>query len=266
MSPLGMEALNYRVKLRGVVETAAPLHIGLGRSQGVTGSDLPVLLDVLDQPIIPGSSFKGALRTQVEALVRGLGDAAPLRSCDVIARRYCVPETLWRERNRDAEILRRSCDVCRLFGEPHVAGKLSIADLLVDPLSGWDPHLIQVRDGVSINRDTLTAESRRKFDFEVVPPGIRFRLALVLDNPEDYEIGLLLRTLSLFDEGFAFLGGKSSRGTGRVRIFIEEIGRVGARRFLLGESLHTEPVDREYYYEALRTKLEGRQAGEAGNV
>src|SRR5215510_4877083 len=221
MSPLGMEALNHRVKLHGVVETVTPLHIGLGRSQGVTGSDLPVLLDILDQPIIPGSSLKGALRTQVEALIRGLGDAAPLRSCDVIARRYCVPEALWRERNRDAEILRRSCDVCRLFGGPHVAGKLSVTDLMVDPLS-WDPHLIQVRDGVSINRDTLTAESRRKFDFEVVPPGVRFVLSLVLDNPEDYEIGLLLRAIALFDEGFAFLGGKSSRGTGRVSITVQQ--------------------------------------------
>ena len=265
MSPLGMEALNHRVKLRGVVETATPLHIGLGRSQGVTGSDLPVLLDVLDQPVIPGSSLKGALRTQVEALIRGLGNAAPLRSCDVIARRYCVPETLWRERNRDAEILRRSCDVCRLFGGPHVAGKLSVTDLMVDPLS-WDPHLIQVRDGVSINRDTLTAESRRKFDFEVVPPGVRFVLSLVLDNPEDHEIGLLLRAIALFDEGFAFLGGKSSRGTGRVSISVQQIVRVDARRFLLGEPAHTETVDRERYYEALRAKLEGQQTEETSHV
>jgi CRISPR/Cas system CSM-associated protein Csm3 (group 7 of RAMP superfamily) len=87
MSPLGMEALNHRVKLHGVVETVTPLHIGLGRSQGVTGSDLPVLLDILDQPVIPGSSLKGALRTQVEALIRGLGDAAPLAKL----RRYCTP-------------------------------------------------------------------------------------------------------------------------------------------------------------------------------
>jgi CRISPR-associated RAMP protein (TIGR02581 family) len=264
MSTLGLEALNHRVKLRGMVETATPLHIGLGRSQGVTGSDLPVLLDIWERPVIPGSSFKGALRSQVEALVRGLGDAAPLWSCDVITGRYCVERTLWRERNRGAEILRRSCHVCLLFGGPHVAGKLSVADLMVD--SDWDPRMIQVRDGVSINRDTLTAESRRKFDFEVVPPGVRFHLSLMLDNPEDYEIGLLLRTLALFNEGFAFLGGQSSRGMGRVRISVEEIVRVDARRFLLGEPSHTESIDRDCYYEALRTKLEGQQAEEADHV
>jgi CRISPR/Cas system CSM-associated protein Csm3 (group 7 of RAMP superfamily) len=123
-----------------------------------------------------------------------------------------------------------------------------------------------VRDGVSLNRDTLTAESNRKFDFEIVPPGVRFVLSLVLDNPEDYEIGLLLRTLALFDEGFAFLGGKSSRGMGRVRISVEEIVRVDARRFLLGEPSHTEAVDPERYYKALCTKLEGQQAEEAGHV
>jgi CRISPR-associated RAMP protein (TIGR02581 family) len=264
MNAIGLEALTHRVKLHGFVETATPLHIGLGRSQGVTGSDLPALLDMLGRPVIPGSSFKGALRSQVEALVRGLGDSALLRSCDVIAGRYCVERELWRERNREAEILRRSCHVCLLFGGPHMAGKLSVADLMVD--SGWEPHMIQVRDGVSLNRDTLTAESNRKFDFEIVPPGVRFVLSLGLDNPEDYEIGLLLRTLALFDEGFAFLGGKSSRGMGRVRISVEEIVWVDARRFLLGEPSHTEAVDLERYYEALRRKLEDQQAEEAGHV
>jgi CRISPR-associated RAMP protein (TIGR02581 family) len=264
MNVNGFEALTHRVKLRGFVDTATPLHIGLGRSQGMTGSDLPVQLDILGRPVIPGSSFKGALRSQVESLVRGLGDSAPLRSCDVIARRYCVEPTLWRERNREAEILRRSCHVCLLFGGPHVAGKLSVADMMID--SGWDPHMIQVRDGVSINRDSLTAEGGRKFDFEVVPPGVRFRLSLVLDNPEDYEIGLLLRALMLFDEGFAFLGGHSSRGMGRVSISVEEIVRVDARRFLLGEPSHTEAIDRERYYEALRKKLEGQQTERADHV
>jgi CRISPR-associated RAMP protein (TIGR02581 family) len=264
MNAIGLEALTHRVKLRGVVETVTPLHIGLGRSQGVTGSDLPVLLDILERPVIPGSSFKGALRSQVESLVRGLGDSALLRSCDVIARQYCVEPALWRERNREAEILRRSCHVCLLFGGPHVAGKLSVPDLMVD--SDWHPHMIQVRDGVSINRDTLTSESGRKFDFEVVPPGVRFYLSLVLDNPEDYEIGLLLRTLVLFDEGFAFLGGHSSRGMGRVRISIKEIIRVDARRFLMGEAIDTEVIDPDRYYEALRAQLQGQQTEGADHV
>jgi CRISPR/Cas system CSM-associated protein Csm3 (group 7 of RAMP superfamily) len=189
----------------------------------------------------------------------GPGRLAPRRSCDVIARRYCVEPTLWRERNREAEILRRSCHVCLLFGGPPVTGRLSVADLMVD--SDRDPHMIQVRDGASINRDTLTAKSRRKFDFEVVPPGVRFHLALILDNPEDYEIGLLLRTLALIDEGFAFLGGQLSRGTERARISVEDIVRVDARRLLLGEPLHTEAIHQERYYDALRTKLEGQQAG-----
>jgi CRISPR/Cas system CSM-associated protein Csm3 (group 7 of RAMP superfamily) len=88
----------------------------------------------------------------------------------------------------------------------------------------------------------------------------------VLDNPEDYEIGLLLRTFMLFDEGFAFLGGHSSRGMGRVRISVEEIVRVDARRFLLGEPSHTEAIDRERYYEALRAKLQGQQVEGADHV
>jgi hypothetical protein len=47
---------------------------------------------------------------------------------------------------------------------------------------------------------------------------------------------------------------------------VQQIVRVDARRFLLGEPLHTETIDRERYYEALRAKLEGQQTEETSHV
>ncbi|MEM3621683.1 MAG: RAMP superfamily CRISPR-associated protein, partial [Candidatus Methanomethyliaceae archaeon] len=43
-----------------LVKVLSPLHIGIGRVVGVV--DLPVARDGLKLPVIPASSFKGALR------------------------------------------------------------------------------------------------------------------------------------------------------------------------------------------------------------
>lgn len=51
-------------------ETA--LRIGASRSTQVDEPDLPVLRDALGRPYIPGSSFKGALRSYTEAVLRTL--------------------------------------------------------------------------------------------------------------------------------------------------------------------------------------------------
>ncbi len=41
----------------------------------------PVVLTPEEQPFIPGSSFKGALRSAIEKLVPSLPESAGLRSC-----------------------------------------------------------------------------------------------------------------------------------------------------------------------------------------
>ena len=70
MTAQHLEKLDRRAKLVGSVETITALHLGAGRGMGSTGSDLPVMLDAWGRPFIPGSSFKGALRAQVEAIAQ----------------------------------------------------------------------------------------------------------------------------------------------------------------------------------------------------
>src|SRR6516162_6367449 len=63
--------LRNRYVFRGnlVMETA--LHIGGGKAT-LSSSDSPVVLTPDQKPFIPGSSFKGALRSTVEKIVSNL--------------------------------------------------------------------------------------------------------------------------------------------------------------------------------------------------
>ncbi len=231
MSNGGFATLVKRVKIRGFLETQTPLHIGAGRGLGVTGSDLPVVKDPFDRPFIPGSSMKGVLRSQIEAVIRGLNESGNRRlwTCDVVAGAYCVHPNDWDKGPED--ILPRVCDVCRLFGAPYVASKVSISDLPVEE-GTWDPHLFQVRDGIAIDRESLTVSGKKKFDLEVVPPGVRFRMEIVVENPDDHELGLLYWALDLFNQGSAWLGGNGTRGLGRIRVGVSEVQEVSPASLL----------------------------------
>lgn len=220
-----LEILEKRARIEGYIETVTALHVGAGRGMQATGSDMPVMLDAYGRPFIPGSSFKGSLRSQVEAALRAVaaqrGEDPKCWSCDVVSEDYCIPDK--EDWQKDASfILERACRVCKLFGAPYLASRVYISDLAVDPKT-WDPLLLQVRDGVAIDRESQTAAEKKKFDLEVILPGVRFQLEIVVENPTDEELGLLLWALQLYDDGYARIGGASSRGTGRVRLIITDM-------------------------------------------
>ena len=69
------DTFKNRLEVSGILWTVTALRISAGRSLEPIGSDLPVMKDALGRPLIPGSSFKGALRSRLESFVRGvLGD------------------------------------------------------------------------------------------------------------------------------------------------------------------------------------------------
>jgi len=285
-----LATLERRVMLRGWVETRTGLHVGAGRSLAATGTDSPVVKNIDARPLIPGSSFKGAVRAQIEGIVHSLNTAGKFglrccqgknadQPCDVVAGKYCVPRDEWDRQRRESEdnwverLLNEAtgaCHVCRLFGAPYLASSVCFADLAVSP-GYWHPHLLQVRDGVAIERDSLTAASRKKFDFEVIPPEVRFDLEIALDNADDYEIGLLLWAFQQFNEGHAFLGGQKSRGLGQVWIAVSKLEVIKPMDMLSPPSERSaecgEAEDHldEYlrkYLPILRDKIEAKEAKE----
>lgn len=239
MKPLLFDTFHGRLRLEGLLTTRTGLHIGAGGSGDLLGTDLPVVRDGAGQPFLPGSSLKGVIRSAAEALLRGApftgasGSKRPLWTCELIGGDPCVTEDrvkeIREEKNRTAAaegtgrpvhrevaevVWDESCTVCRLFGSLALASRVRFPDL---PLAGELP-VLELRNGVGIDRDRGLAADRVLYDFEAIPPETPFRLTVVVDNPSDEDVGLLLYLFNELDSGHLALGGKTSRGLGRVRV------------------------------------------------
>src|SRR5438093_1489414 len=74
------------------------------------------------------------------------------------------------------------------------------------------------RAGVAIDRDSERAMDGLLYDYEVVPPTMRFGFELLLDNPDDTELGLACLGIAELLNGYFSIGGKRSSGLGRCRL------------------------------------------------
>ncbi len=230
--------LRNRYVFSGQLEMKTALHIGGGKIT-LSSSDSPVVLTPEQQPFIPGSSFKGALRSTIEKIVPGLPGFSSCALTDLSDKELEEAHERGEKvcptvRQREIAQLRRNppkgktaedildeaigdlCDTCLLFGSPFAAARLNVSDLYM-PDKEWS-GIVQVRDGVAIDRDTEKARDRLKYDFEVVPASATFNLEILLENATKRDIQLLCVGLSEFVHGFGGVGGKRSRGLGVAQL------------------------------------------------
>lgn len=211
-----------RYEFRGVILMEAALHVGTGQASPTT--DAGVARDFHGRPFIPGSSLKGALRSAIERRVEWLG----LRSC-YLEKGKCLSEAdeTWRRRqlaDRKSDMEQELCPVCQVFGATVFGGKVQIDDLsLAKPFEPLVASLIEVRDGVGIDRDAGTAAENLKFNYEVVPSLTAFGFYLTAENLAAADAALLALGLLELMNGATPLGGKSTRGLGRCRLHVESI-------------------------------------------
>ncbi|MEL6856294.1 MAG: RAMP superfamily CRISPR-associated protein, partial [Cyanobacteria bacterium J06607_13] len=117
------DVFKNRLELTGTLTAVTALRVSEGRSVDVNGSDLPVMKDALGQPLIPGSSFKGALRSRLESFLRAI-DLSLAVSPDVLVSREISQEVtrLKQQYENDAELtvqLKNITDAASLvFGSP----------------------------------------------------------------------------------------------------------------------------------------------------
>ncbi len=298
------DSFENRVILSGTLTALTALRIGAGRATGVTGTDLPVVCDVLGKPYIPGSSLRGVLRSIIEATIRSVFDENNRKgACNIIDEtKWCVvrgsprtsearkadktwkypsggvsshemvgikdleaglddlPPTEW-DRELGRRVQDESCLVCRVFGSPWMASKISICDLPVKE-DTWFGQF-ENRNGVAIERDTETAADGKLYDFEVVPAGTQFKCEIVVENGADWELGLIMAGLRAFERGEASLGGARSRGLGRVVIDWHSRTRLNKDNllsYLTDETGPTSiiPAEVKDWIKDFRTKLEGQ--------
>ncbi|MFO7030379.1 CRISPR-associated RAMP protein [Limnospira fusiformis CCALA 023] len=226
-----------RLEITGILNTVTALRVSAGRSLEPIGSDLPVIKDALGRPLIPGSSFKGALRSRLESFLRGV-----FSEIDADQLRHLVAnpanENEWSITSQEmqgfknsdysdrqlTEVIIQHTDLVSLvFGSPWLSSKFQVRDLTIfDPENNWFGQY-QERDGVAINRDTETAADGKLYDFQVVPAGTPFEFKAVVENAEEWELGLLMVGLHQFETEQIPLGGGRSRGLGVVRLDIDKM-------------------------------------------
>jgi CRISPR-associated RAMP protein (TIGR02581 family) len=219
------DTFKNRLELTGTLQTVTALRISAGRSTEPIGSDLPVIKDALGRPFIPGSSFKGALRSRLESFLRGIvGSNRKLVANPAIEDEWSITATEMRALKQNnttdealtAAILQQTDLISHLFGSPWIASKFQVRDLTVLPKHWFGQY--QERDGVAIDRDTETAAEGKLYDFQVVPAGTPFEFKAVVENAKEWELGLLMIGLHQFETEQIPLGGGRSRGLGVVRL------------------------------------------------
>lgn len=147
------------------------------------------------KPLIPGSSLAGAFRSQVGLIAR----------------------TLWQDDGAAQEAMSDLFGPVSHAGTPPDQGLWRSRCLVNEEfVEGGFPDR---KERVAIDRFTGGSLDAAKFNEEPLEPGndvaqTTVRIRLVLDNPQEWEIGLLLLALKDFWLGRAGIGGQASLGRG----------------------------------------------------
>ena len=227
--PFGHHQLHNRYTFDGMLELVTPLRISSGYASDTT--DAPFMRDYDGTPYIPGSSLRGAIRSEVERVLAGVGEETTgIRYCTLFEKNSCdekirkdLDESKEKEEPIDNDVLiklaeKHLCDVCKLFGSTVYASRLIIEDA-VPKTTGIEAakSRLRIRDGVGIDRDTGSAVDGAKFDYEVIEPGAGcplFCFRMVAENVTDPDRKLIDLILNLLKQGL-YVGGKRTGGLGR---------------------------------------------------
>jgi CRISPR-associated RAMP protein (TIGR02581 family) len=226
--------LERKVRISGQLAFETAFHIGSGK-EGELATDMGVMKDHLDRPVLPGSTLKGCFRAAAERLAEYLDVSACLLDTELsgvncvtdqkyFSRKKTEFQKLEDERAKLDWIDEHVCRVCRLFGSPVQSSRIFFSDGNLRPGN----HSFLVRDGVSLDRDSGTARHGIKYDFEVAAADAVFDIVIDLENPDNTDLALVAAVLAEWENGFR-LGGFTSRGLGRVRLHGAQVMEVDLR-------------------------------------
>jgi CRISPR/Cas system CSM-associated protein Csm3 (group 7 of RAMP superfamily) len=213
LAPAGAARAGVDVELRFdgpfLVRDTDPARAG----KGIERPDAVARRDRHGRPHLPASSFRGALRSRAEMILRTLGgDGA---ACGIDAPR---------EPCRAVESLpevRRLCPACRVYGAAGWRAPLRITDFD----AGEDGTPLR-QHFVAIDRFTGGAARERKFDVEgVLEPRLTGRLEVDLEALDRagsgaWAFGLLVLVLRDLVEGDVTFGANAVRGYGACRAVV----------------------------------------------
>ena len=115
----------------------------------------------------------------------------------------------------------------------------------------------QQRDGVAIDRDTETVSGRKLYDYEAVPARVLFDFHAIVDNAQEWQLGMLYVGLSAFENGELTIGGGSSRGLGLIELSLESENYIDNQHIMqyLTKNYEGEIADRKPWIEAFQERV-----------
>lgn len=221
---MGFEKLQQMVEIKVSYTTKSCLAVGAGREVSFEATDSPVV-KVGNQPIIPGSTLKGVIRSTLESLLAQEGVKVCIPSAT-------IPKSVRKNEQEDYvhSIDRKMpcginelCPVCEIFGTTAAKEGLSGRAIFLDarteePLKS--EHLVE-RTHVAITRDTKSQAGGKLMSVQAVDAGIKFKGTIRLINPKEWQVGGILQALEITK--MLGIGSKKTSGYGEVDIEIDTI-------------------------------------------
>jgi len=226
------DSILNRYCFNGTLSLETSLRVSSGRASDT--SDAAFIRNFNEIPYIPGSSLRGAIRSEIERILNAVGDSTGITHCILFEKDSCdktirkaLKEMEMEGAKIDDQKIRevagqKLCAVCRLFGSTYYASRLIIEDAL-PPSDEIEKakNGIRIRDGVGIDRDTGAAKDGAKFDYEVIESGDdcpTFIFKMVAENvSSDIDTKLINLVLKILKSGL-YVGGKRAAGLGRIRL------------------------------------------------
>jgi len=230
------EKLSEIIELKVEYTTKGSLAIQTGGSPAFSAMERPVIM-MGGEPVIPGSSLKGSLRSLLEATLSNEGV------------RVCLPEAAIPQeemrRDRKEDYARRIgrevpcdpgkgkvCPICEIFGAASLSGRA----IFLDARPVGEVALIE-RNHVAITRDTKAAAPGKLMQVQAVDAGAVFQGVIRLINPERWHVGALMQALD--NLSFLGLGSKKTAGYGEIETKVVEV----IRREMRDGSLQVKAID-----------------------
>lgn len=232
-------SITKRVIITGNLELTRPAHFGNGDSDELT--DIPLLMDeplLADdedsteenagkRAVITGASLAGALRNYLRERELGYEVVSP-------------PLDPQKPDIADWRAAENALLAAQLFGSYRGTPDGDQSPLIVDDAFSVTRGLpdVELRDGVKLDAGTRTAEEKKKYDYQLLTAGTKFKLRfeLLLDNDEAANVrrmkalAIALRGLGgrklengQFEDGEIRLGARKRRGFGCCRVMNWEV-------------------------------------------
>jgi len=245
------QKLDRIVELKVDYETLGSLSIGAG-DQPQSTVDSPVVR-IGGEPVIPGSSLKGALRSNIEAILAA-------HAVDVCVPYTAIPNEVRKEgktgeyvkkigRLQPCDPQRKVCPVCQIFGTAGgrvgLSGRAIVLD--VQLADEFDPAILTERTHVAITRDMRSQAGGALVSVEAVDAGVEFTGEIRLVNPEDWMVGAILRGLDVLAK--MGVGAKKTSGYGQLKVTPRSV----MIHTLTTEGWKEQPGDLEAYRKAFDT-------------